>query len=234
MEVSLLELLKCVVCLEHVEQLRVLPCQHTICLSCVTQLTVREGRFKCPTCNKEHTIPNGGFDQLPVSLVTKQIADILKKEKEVKRKAAAAHKETKLSSQTNPVSALTSGGGFGFVPIKNQSGTSTSQSASSSATAPDVRPKKPSAKMTNKGNGKKVDGKESLPKKEEVERLRRALEAAHEQAEEFFIKATFQEEFLTKMQSCNEEQVEGEKDKIQKYQKETSKLCHNKTIIVNI
>ena len=56
MELSLLELLRCNICLEQVDLLKALPCQHTICLSCVQQLTTREDRFKCPTCNKVSSV----------------------------------------------------------------------------------------------------------------------------------------------------------------------------------
>jgi len=52
LEDSLKHLLKCNVCLEEVNTLKALPCQHTICLTCVKQLTVRRQRFKCTICKK--------------------------------------------------------------------------------------------------------------------------------------------------------------------------------------
>ena len=57
-EEALLELIKCSVCLDQVDSLKVLPCQHTICLTCVQQLTTRENRFKCPTCSKASLLPD--------------------------------------------------------------------------------------------------------------------------------------------------------------------------------
>ncbi|XP_067944213.1 uncharacterized protein [Watersipora subatra] len=139
MDESLLELLKCLVCKE-IDQLRVLPCQHTICLPCVRLVTVEEGRYKCPTCNKEHTIPNGGFDKLPVSLITKQLYDILKRKEKTQQAAAKPSELGGRPRKTSSLSALTSKGGFGSVPVKKPLRTLAGKDLLFSTTAADVMP----------------------------------------------------------------------------------------------
>ncbi|XP_067943181.1 RING finger protein nhl-1-like [Watersipora subatra] len=80
---SLNQMITCPICYEQTSQLKSLPCQHTICLLCITQLPVRQHKSHCPTCNKIFLEPNGGFDQLPDCLLAKQIAALVQQNSSV-------------------------------------------------------------------------------------------------------------------------------------------------------
>ncbi|XGW26647.1 hypothetical protein V3C99_007337 [Haemonchus contortus] len=63
-------LLTCCICYERYKQPKVLPCQHTFCLSCLEMcirfhIISQSGKLKCPTCRVEHLVPSGGVQALP-------------------------------------------------------------------------------------------------------------------------------------------------------------------------
>lgn len=64
------ERLRCSICLERYKMPKVLPCQHTFCLSpCLENLfdpTI--GKIKCAQCRSKHRIPLGGIQQFPNNL----------------------------------------------------------------------------------------------------------------------------------------------------------------------
>ncbi len=61
------KLVECAVCLERydgsVRQPKLLPCAHTLCLSCAGRL-FQGGMIRCPECRRAHAI-QGGATHLP-------------------------------------------------------------------------------------------------------------------------------------------------------------------------
>ncbi len=53
---------ECPICAEEYHQLRILPCNHRLCLTCLQRVS-REGEIECPICRLKHTTPNP--NQLP-------------------------------------------------------------------------------------------------------------------------------------------------------------------------
>ena len=50
---QLKEMMMCKVCFDEKEDQKQLPCQHTLCLTCLNKLSVSVDRkYKCPTCNQ--------------------------------------------------------------------------------------------------------------------------------------------------------------------------------------
>ena len=61
-------LLECSVCYEHYDRNtrvpKLLPCEHTFCLACLTSLSVSTGSLdevECPICRAKHSVPSSGF-----------------------------------------------------------------------------------------------------------------------------------------------------------------------------
>lgn len=63
-------LLQCAVCLERFKQPKLLPCQHTFCLSpCLEGLVDRRTRsIRCPECRADHFVPRNGPASFPNNL----------------------------------------------------------------------------------------------------------------------------------------------------------------------
>ena len=63
-------LLQCPVCLDRFKQPKLLPCQHTFCLSpCLEGLVDRLTRIiRCPECRADHVVPRGGPSHFPNNL----------------------------------------------------------------------------------------------------------------------------------------------------------------------
>uniref|UniRef100_A0A7I4YN55 RING-type domain-containing protein n=1 Tax=Haemonchus contortus TaxID=6289 RepID=A0A7I4YN55_HAECO len=60
----------CCICTERYRQPKVLPCQHTFCLSCLElclehHVLSQSGKLKCPICRDEHSVPSGGVQAFP-------------------------------------------------------------------------------------------------------------------------------------------------------------------------
>ncbi|CAF0879676.1 unnamed protein product, partial [Brachionus calyciflorus] len=68
----------CPVCLDRYKQPKLLPCQHTFCLSpCLNNLADRvTNRIKCPECRTIHTLPYQGVDALPNNLTLLKFLDL--------------------------------------------------------------------------------------------------------------------------------------------------------------
>ncbi|XGW26648.1 hypothetical protein V3C99_007338 [Haemonchus contortus] len=65
-------LLTCCICILPYRQPKVLPCQHTFCLSCLEMcmkfhIISQSGKLKCPLCRAEHSVPSGGVQAFPTS-----------------------------------------------------------------------------------------------------------------------------------------------------------------------
>ncbi|XP_071958694.1 RING finger protein nhl-1-like [Antedon mediterranea] len=65
---SLAKLLECPVCFEEYHLVtklpKMLPCQHTLCLSCLMRLKKKDHRIKCPVCRTWHCVPIGGLETI--------------------------------------------------------------------------------------------------------------------------------------------------------------------------
>ena len=52
------EMMECPICNEHIRNIRIVPCGHTICIECAQRIiTETSGRKRCPVCNSDR----GGF-----------------------------------------------------------------------------------------------------------------------------------------------------------------------------
>ena len=70
--------LTCPVCLEPFRQPKLLPCQHTFCLTpCLTSLADRiSRRVKCPECRSIHNLPLQGVEALPNNITIQRFLDL--------------------------------------------------------------------------------------------------------------------------------------------------------------
>ena len=57
LENQLAEMLRCDICFEDNERKRMLLCQHSFCLTCLSQLPVKNNMFKCPVCCQVRVLP---------------------------------------------------------------------------------------------------------------------------------------------------------------------------------
>ena len=58
------DLLECSVCLGQLdEKSRVLPCQHTFCLGCLSIIVDKKGYLQCPECRRD--FPDTSISNLP-------------------------------------------------------------------------------------------------------------------------------------------------------------------------
>ena len=71
--------LTCPVCLDRYKTPKLLPCQHTFCLTpCLTNLIDRATRkIKCPECRMLHSLPqNGGIENFPNNITILRFLDV--------------------------------------------------------------------------------------------------------------------------------------------------------------
>ncbi|KAK7088397.1 tripartite motif-containing protein 59-like [Littorina saxatilis] len=67
----------CAVCLETYTQPKFLPCHHTFCAKCITDLANRQtgGTFPCPSCRKPTSLPEGGVAALQANFYLRKQAE---------------------------------------------------------------------------------------------------------------------------------------------------------------
>ncbi len=74
-----LRILECPMCLELYDTSsrwpKLLPCQHTFCRTCLTQLD-KQGSVACPQCRQQHKSPAGGAQQLPNNFTMLALLDV--------------------------------------------------------------------------------------------------------------------------------------------------------------
>ena len=70
--------LTCSVCLDRFKQPKLLPCQHTFCLSpCLINLSDSYNRrIKCPECRTVHVLPNQGAHAFPNNITIMGFLDL--------------------------------------------------------------------------------------------------------------------------------------------------------------
>ena len=73
-------LLVCPICMENQRDLRLLPCQHSVCLECLSQhisTSAMHDSFPCPVCRHQCKIPKGGAASMPPDFMASKLIDIL-------------------------------------------------------------------------------------------------------------------------------------------------------------
>ena len=92
---TILHLIKCPICLEIFKDPRMLPCQHSFCLSCLERLA--EDRWgRCPQCRQLFRVPYNGVASFDVNRTIVQLLETLPKQIEkplLKAKCAECRKE---------------------------------------------------------------------------------------------------------------------------------------------
>ena len=72
--------LQCSICHEMFKDPRMLPCQHTFCLECLENLSLKLGNGKtmdCSLCKRTHDLPiQNGVKGFPENLLMKSLLDI--------------------------------------------------------------------------------------------------------------------------------------------------------------
>ena len=72
------EIITCSICVELIDDPRVLQCLHTFCYKCLVQHLSskdKQDEIECPVCHKWCPLPNGNVDELPVSFLYNQLKD---------------------------------------------------------------------------------------------------------------------------------------------------------------
>ena len=72
------EIITCSICVELIDDPRVLQCLHTYCYKCLVQYLSskdKQHEIECPICRKWCPLPNGNVDELPVSFLYNQLKD---------------------------------------------------------------------------------------------------------------------------------------------------------------
>ena len=80
-ESKLEELLNCAICLNKFKDPVLLPCNHSFCKQCITDLLARSNNthFSCPICKKKVSVPENGF--FPADFKSNQLLDLLNESK---------------------------------------------------------------------------------------------------------------------------------------------------------
>ena len=72
-------MLQCPICIDEYKDPRILPCHHSVCLSCLleyVQISSSSGRlFRCPQCRADVCVPRGGVKDFPPNFYINCIQD---------------------------------------------------------------------------------------------------------------------------------------------------------------
>ena len=86
---SIEDFLECSVCLEALdERSRVLPCQHTFCLKCLSKVVAGRGYIQCPECRTDYH--NLLLKKLPRNVLLVRILEGLKNDDIRQRSSSSA------------------------------------------------------------------------------------------------------------------------------------------------
>ena len=70
------EVLECSVCYEQMVYPKMLPCQHTFCLSCLDKIANYDlKKISCAICRSQHNLPIGGVMEFPNNLTLASLID---------------------------------------------------------------------------------------------------------------------------------------------------------------
>ena len=72
------DIITCIICLETMNDPKVLQCQHTFCCPCLEHLmdTHQSQVIGCPTCRAETRVPRGGVQGLPSDYKVKKLSEL--------------------------------------------------------------------------------------------------------------------------------------------------------------
>uniref|UniRef100_A0A3Q3IUT2 RING-type domain-containing protein n=1 Tax=Monopterus albus TaxID=43700 RepID=A0A3Q3IUT2_MONAL len=107
-ELALTALLECPLCLEQLDvSAKVLPCQHTFCLTCLQKQEAASSQLFCPECGT--FIPVRTVEELPANLLLVQILEALQgstgpisRYRQIARYAVPVTRGTPLSAPASP------------------------------------------------------------------------------------------------------------------------------------
>jgi hypothetical protein len=68
------EIIECPICLDVYDEPKLLPCQHTFCSSCITNL-VENGQIKCPECRSTHKVTDQRTATFPTNITIQRLLD---------------------------------------------------------------------------------------------------------------------------------------------------------------
>ena len=71
------QVLECSICQEQMSHPKMLPCQHTFCLSCLIEIAnyTLMKKISCSICRREHNLPNDGVRGFPNNLTLITLID---------------------------------------------------------------------------------------------------------------------------------------------------------------
>ena len=70
------QVLECSVCYEQMSDPKMLPCQHTFCVSCLIKTAnYNLKKISCAICRSQHNLPNGGVVGFPNNLTLVTLID---------------------------------------------------------------------------------------------------------------------------------------------------------------
>ncbi len=72
---------ECPICLEIFKDPKQLPCDHTLCLDCLTHMAGDKTNIECPICRAKVDIPSGGVEELPNNLTMISLLEALQNTK---------------------------------------------------------------------------------------------------------------------------------------------------------
>lgn len=70
---------QCSICLEGMEDPKLLPCLHRFCAECLKAVIQKTKKFKCPLCKTEHVKPAKGVDGFKTDFAMKNILEDIQK-----------------------------------------------------------------------------------------------------------------------------------------------------------
>ena len=85
----LLRLIECPVCLNELQDPRLLKCRHTLCYTCLKDYTVKNkyvNELPCPVCREVTTLHEGGVDNLPKFYFMNELKEVVMEEEGTREK----------------------------------------------------------------------------------------------------------------------------------------------------
>ena len=83
----LLRLIECPVCLNELQDPRLLTCRHALCYTCLKEYTVKNQYVKelpCPVCREVTTLYKGGVDNLPKFFFMNELKEVVMEKDEMR------------------------------------------------------------------------------------------------------------------------------------------------------
>ena len=76
----LMQLIECSVCLNELQDPRMLSCRHALCYTCVKEYTEKnkyDKELSCPVCREMTTLFEGGVDNLPKFFFMNELKEVV-------------------------------------------------------------------------------------------------------------------------------------------------------------